>query len=227
MLNVKNTMVDILLSFIAPHPCSGCGILGYTFCDNCKYNIISEAFSCCIVCGKPNNKNVCYNHNLAFQQAYIVGERSGVLQRLIGSFKFRNVKEAALPLAELLRDRLPRLSRQYVIVPIPTIPAHIRERGYDHMELIAERLASLTHSSVARVLTRREMHVQHRSSREERLIQAQSAFTVESMLSPELTYILLDDIITTGATIQYAAQLLKDAGAKDIWVAAIARQPLD
>ena len=156
-----------------------------------------------------------------------MGERGGVLQRLIGGFKFRNVKEAALPLAELLRDRLPRLGRQYTIVPIPTIPAHIRERGYDHMELIASRLASLTHSSVARVLVRREMHVQHRSSREERLIQAQSAFTVESVLNPKLTYILLDDIITTGATIQQAAQLLKDSGAIRIWVAAIARQPLD
>jgi len=59
------------------------------------------------------------------------------------------------------------------------------------------------------------------------MIQALSAFGIHGSVDPRATYLIIDDIVTTGATIEYAALLLKEAGAKTIWVAAIARQPLD
>jgi len=227
MLNVKNTIVDTLLSFVAPHLCSGCGVIGATFCDNCKYNIISEPFSCCIVCGKLAEIGVCYDHKVAFQQAFIVGERSGALQRLIGGFKFRNIKESYEPLAELLQARLPVLGRNVIFVPIPTIPVHIRERGYDHMALVAKELARRVKRPMKRLLVRNGVSVQHHATRIERLAQAKSAYQVTERLDPTCTYIVLDDIVTTGATLLEATLRLREAGAVTIWVAAIARQPLD
>jgi len=227
MRNVKNTIVDTLLSFVAPHLCSGCGLIGGTFCDNCKYNIISEPFSCCIVCGNPHNTGICYDHKVPFQQAYVVGERNGALQRLIGGFKFRNMKESYRPLAALLDNRLPSLDNSAVLVPIPTIPAHIRERGYDHMLLIAYELGRLRKLPVQCLLTRDGLSVQHKASRAERLLQAAHAYSIAGNVDPRTTYVLLDDIVTTGATLLYAAQLLHQAGATTILVAAIARQPLD
>lgn len=227
MLNVKNTIVDRLLSVVAPHLCSGCGRIGGTFCDNCKYDIIIEPFSGCILCEKLTISGVCAEHKVAFNQAWVVGARSGPLQRLIGGFKFRNMKAASRDLVDLLNRRLPYFSGAVILVPIPTTPAHIRERGYDHMLLIAHQLGRLRHLPVQQLLKRDNVLIQHRANRKQRLIQAATAFRVEGDVDPGTVYILLDDVVTTGATITQAAVLLKNAGASEIWVAATSRQPLD
>jgi len=227
MPNVKNTMIDVLLSMVAPHLCSGCGQVGSTFCDNCKYDITQEPFSGCILCGKPHPFGVCADHNSSYNQAFVVGERSGPLQLLIGGYKFRNMKSTSVKLAELLDSRLPLLPDNAVFVPVPTSPAHQRERGYDHILLITKKLASLRRVPVARLLIRGNNLTQHRANRQDRLEQAKSAFTVNQALDPSRTYIIVDDIVTTGATIEQAAWQLRRAGATDVWVAVIARQPLD
>lgn len=226
MPNVKNTMIDTLLAVVAPHLCSGCGLIGSTFCDNCKYNISQEPFSGCILCEKPAPNGVCDEHNSAFNQAWAVGVRSGPLQRLIGGFKFRNMKAASVDLADLLHRRLPALPTSTVLVPIPTTPAHIRERGYDHMLLIAQRLGRVRHLPVRQLLKRDNTLIQHRVGRAQRLIQAETAFRIEGNIDPNTTYLLLDDVVTTGATISQAAVLLKDTGALTIWVATTSRQPM-
>ncbi|MDB5160618.1 MAG: putative amidophosphoribosyltransferase [Candidatus Saccharibacteria bacterium] len=227
MLNVKNTILDSLLAVVAPHLCSGCGQIGSTFCDNCKYNIIDEPISACILCEKPSSQGVCADHKTAFNQAWIVGMRSGALQRLVGGFKFRNMKASYKDLADLLHKRLPQLPHLTVFVPIPTTPVHIRERGYDHMLLVARGLGRLRHLPVEQFLVRDNFLVQHRANRKDRFAQAATAFKVKGIIDPNSTYILLDDVITTGSTILQAALLLKQAGATTIWVAATSRQPLD
>jgi ComF family protein len=227
MLNVKNTMIDTLLSVVAPHLCSGCGQVGSLFCDNCKYDIIAEPFSGCVLCEKPSRLGICADHKAAFNQAFVVSHRSGALQRLIGGFKFRNMKSASASLADLLDSRLPRLPDRSVFVPIPTAPPHIRERGYDHMLLVATTLASKRHVPLSPLLVRTNNLVQHKASRRDRVRQAQTAFKVEGKIDPLATYIVVDDIVTTGATINQAALLLRQAGATSVWIAAIARQPLD
>ena len=227
MRNVKNTIVDSLLSVVAPHLCSSCGRIGTTFCDNCKYDIIQRTFSNCILCDKLAELGVCDDHKFVFNQAWVVGTRSGSLQRLIGGYKFQNMKAASVDLADLLCRRLPPLPARSVLVPIPTTAGHIRERGYDHMLLIAQELGRKLHIPVERILQRGNQLTQHHVGRKERLIQAKTAFRVEGMVDPGITYILLDDVVTTGATITQAAKLLRNAGAVYVWVAVTSRQPLD
>jgi len=227
MLNVKNTIVDALLSVVAPHLCSGCGQIGSTFCDNCKYDIVSEPYSECIICEMPADLGICADHKVAFNQAWVVGVRSDGLQRLIGGFKFRNMKASAIDLADLLDRRLPVLPSTSVLVPVPTATSHIRERGYDHMLLIANRLGILRGTPTSQLLIRNNSLIQHRAGRKQRFIQAKTAFKVNGRIRPEVTYVIIDDVITTGATIIQAANLLKQAGAVHIWIAATSRQPLD
>ena len=227
MLNVKNTMLDNLLSVVAPHLCSGCGRIGSTFCDNCKYDIIVEPFLECILCGEQASNGVCDDHKSAFNQAWAVGVRSGALQRLIGGYKFRNIKASSYELADLLHKRLPELPHSTVFVPIPTTTTHIRERGYDHMLLIAQALAKRRHSPVQRLLVRNNSLVQHHANRKQRMAQVMTAFVVEGDIDPQATYVILDDVVTTGATIEQAARLLRSAGATTVWVAVTSRQPLD
>lgn len=225
--NVKNTMIDKMLEFVAPHLCSGCGKIGSPLCDHCKYDIINLPFTTCILCNRPNYDGICKRHTMPYRTAWVVGYRAGVLQRLIGGIKFQNMKAAARNLSGLLDERLPPLPDSAVLVPIPTAPAHIRERGYDHMQLIAQYLGLRRHLPVVRLLGRGNTATQHHANRKDRVLQAQSAFTLTGPVDPNTAYVLLDDVITTGSTIEQAARVLREAGARFIAVGALARQPLD
>ncbi len=222
-------MIDSLLTFIAPHPCSGCGISGTLLCDNCKYDISSEPYSACVACGKglAGIHGICGQCTVPYQRAWCVADRRDGLERLIDNYKFRNVKAAHKPLADLLEAHLPILPEGTVIVPVPTVSSHIRQRGYDHMLLIAKQLGRQRRLPVRSHLERATTTKQRSASRSLRITQAKAAFQARGSLDPELIYLLLDDVVTTGATMKYAAKTLQAAGAQNIWVAAISRQPLD
>ena len=226
--NVKNTMVDRLLDIVAPHLCSGCGEIGTLLCDNCKYNITSQAFSGCILCNRTSNEGICQHHKVAFQQIWVVGERSGTLQRLIGGFKFQNMKTASRSLAELLDARVPSLPDTTIVIPVPTASTHIRERGYDHTLLIARHFAYVRGLQMNNKLVgRRHTKTQHSANRADRIRQAVSAFQLTDSVDRSVPYLIIDDVVTTGSTVQGVARLLQGAGASRVWVGALARQPLD
>ncbi|HEU4716066.1 MAG TPA: phosphoribosyltransferase family protein [Candidatus Saccharimonadales bacterium] len=93
--------------------------------------------------------------------------------------------------------------------------------------MIAKRLAKLQGVKAKSLLYRQTSTTQRGHGRKQRNRQAREAFGCAGNLSGTTTYLLIDDVITTGSTLHYAAKALKDAGAGDVWVAAIARQPLD
>lgn len=225
--NVKNTIIDTLLEFIAPHLCFGCGKTGSPLCDNCKKDIIKNSFTQCILCLRPSTSGVCRFHGLPYRGAWVVGFRKGPIRALIDSFKFQNMKAASRSLAELLHDRLPDLDPTTRIIPVPTAPGHIRERGYDHALLLARSLAKLRGLTLEKnLLARRDTATQHTAKRRERITQAENAFTLDGIVKA-VPYLIVDDIFTTGATLQRVARLLHGAGARDVSVAVVARQPLD
>jgi predicted amidophosphoribosyltransferase len=225
--NVKNTIVERILQIVAPHLCFGCGKTGVVLCSDCKYDIISEPFGGCIACAKPKRDGVCTDHWSPIEKAFVVSQRTGTLEALINGLKFHNVKAAALACAQLLHDSLPQLPDNTTLVIVPTVRSHIRQRGYDHIELIARQFASLRGLRIVPLLQRVTTDVQHQVGREERRIQAAGAFRLadcsESLPGPIL---LLDDIITTASTMMAASQQLAKLG-MPVWVAALAYQPLD
>jgi ComF family protein len=155
------------------------------------------------------------------------GWHTGPLKALIATYKFQNVKSAAASLAQLLDQTLPPFMPGTRLVPIPTAPSHIRERGYDHALLIAKQLARLRDVRLDRVLARRGMATQHRLNRNGRLKAAKEAFELAGPINSVADYIIVDDVLTTGATMTQAALLLRGAGARSVHCAVVARQPLD
>ncbi len=222
-------MLDTLLSFIVPHHCCGCSELGTLLCDNCKYDIISEPFMACVACGTKiaGLNGLCDTCRPPYQRAWCVADRRDHLQRLIGNFKFTNARAAYRPLADLLQDRLPELPESTIIVPIPTVSSHIRQRGYDHMALVASQLARQRNLPMKQLLERATHTTQRGSTARQRVTQAKAAFHCPGGLNPNAIYLLVDDVITSGATVKYAAKVLRDAGAETVWVASISHQPLD
>lgn len=164
------------------------------------------------------------SHHAFFDFAWTVDVRRGVLQRLIGSFKFHHQRAGGDVLAALLAESVPPFPTSVVVVPIPTIRAHVRQRGYDHALVLARGFAKRRGVVVRQLLVRQHQAVQHTSDRATRIEQARTAFGVTGRIDPSVTYVIVDDIITTGATVQQAARVLKEAGAGGVWVVAVGRQ---
>jgi len=229
MQYVKSTMIDKILKIVAPHHCFGCDKTGTVLCDYCKYNIVDDSYFGCISCQKPtNSENYCGRCKTSYSRAWCVAERRNIMTQLLNAYKFENVYDAHRTFVDLLDVRLPSLPSSTIIVPIPTIAKHVRQRGYDHMRLIADSLATKRSLRVEHVLARAENSVQTGASRKQRYDQALRAFAVDARrIDSSCTYFLIDDVTTTGATLEHAAAALKKAGARDVWVAVIARQPFE
>lgn len=222
-------MLDTFLSIVAPHHCSGCGEIGTLLCHNCKYDIISEPYSACVACGTTitSKQGLCKKCRVPYEKAWCIAPRHDTIQRLIDGYKFSYQRTAYRSLAGLLHSGLPELPSGVVVVPIPTASSHIRQRGYDHTLLVARSFAKQRRLKLARPLTRVTDTMQRGANARQRTAQAKAAFMCHEPLDPEGVYLLVDDVVTTGATVKYAAKTLIDAGAGAVWVASISRQPLD
>lgn len=156
-----------------------------------------------------------------------MGERTDELRRTIDKYKFDNARAAHKILAELLSERIGQLPSSVIVAPIPTIPSHIRQRGYDHTLLLARELASLQKLHLIPHLLKRVTNTQQRgATKKMRRVQAKEAFKVTTSVDGGI-YLLIDDIITTGSTVNFAAKSLLNAGSDEVWVAIIARHALD
>jgi len=221
-------MLDTLLSPIAPHLCCGCSKTGTLLCDYCKYDIVHDTLAGCILCSnKHTNYTICDTCRPTIQRGWCVAERTDALRRLIDRYKFENTRSAYQVLARLLNEHIEQLPPTTVIVPIPTIASHIRQRGYDHAALLAQAFAKHRQLTCKSLIQRTTNTSQRNATKIQRLQQASAAFKATKALSPLTPYLLVDDIVTTGATLTAAAKALRAAGAREVWVAAVARQPLD
>jgi ComF family protein len=119
------------------------------------------------------------------------------------------------------------LPENIIVVPIPTIAPHIRERGYDQTKLIAKYVANQINRPFETIIQRKTNSMQRGASKKQRERQARQAFGLTNTPGEDSRYLLVDDVVTTGSTLRFAAKALRDAGATTVWVAVIARQPLD
>lgn len=217
-------MIDQLLGIVAPHHCYGCGKMGQVLCDNCIFDIKNEPFERCVACLSPTSGNLCLSHRLPYSRVWCAGEREGALEATIDGYKFMRMRSAGFSLAELLDGVVPQLPAQTVVTAVPSIAPHIRQRGYDHATVLAQAFARKRNLAYDQVLFRRGKTAQRGATRKTRIAQAKEAFTVSGGIRRSVPYLLIDDVLTTGATVRYAAQALRYAGASEVWVAVLARQ---
>lgn len=179
-------------------------------------------------CGAPTPLGgVCSHCRVAYQKAWVVGPYHGALGEMIRRIKFDGARAGLYEVAGLIAECLPSLPDTVRIVPIPTIARHIRLRGFDHTDRIARELSRLTHASVVRHIARKHNSVQVGASKSVREKQARGAYDVKGVVDPGLIYLLLDDVVTTGASMREAAKVLRSGGAETIWAVCLAREALD
>lgn len=218
-------MFDKLLQIVAPHYCYSCQKKNNILCESCIYNITIDTKNSCIECRKPNLDGTCHTCKTGYSKSWVVADREGELARLLHDYKWNGAFEARLVLGSLLNNTLPLLPDNTVIVPIPTISRHKRIRGYDHADLLAKSFAELRNLPKKSLLQRRTNSVQHTADRAQRIAQSKKAFYCTEKVKSSDIYLIVDDIVTTGSTVSAAASVLRQAGASEVWVAAVARQP--
>ena len=171
--------------------------------------------------------NLCSNcREYPFDAVWCVGWRKGELKVLLDHYKFDALRSASSPLVELLDLTLPELPGGTVVTVVPTAPSHRRERGFDHMELVSRGFAKRRGLTFSPLLKRTSNGTQHFRSKHERHMAALAGFELSRKSLPAKV-LLIDDILTTGATLKANARLLREAGVETLYGAIIARQPLD
>lgn len=200
-------MFQTILNFFFPQKCLGCRAENEILCLECLDKIRRS--------GMPSEKNV-----------FAASDYSDdTVKKAIWFLKYKNGKQLAAPLAELIKRRVwPKLKiKNPLIVPIPLSKKKKRKRGYNQAELIAAKIDG----ELATNILRKKIHTQSQvelKDREKRQLNVIGSFEISN---PEKikgrNVVLIDDVCTTGATIAEARKILKKAGAKKIMAAVVAR----
>lgn len=153
---------------------------------------------------------------------------TGVVRELLHRFKYGREECLAVPLGDLLGrafgDERLSASSFRALVPVPLHPMRQRERGFNQAELLAGRVRGGCGLPVRRLLRRiRSTAPQARYDREERMRNLQGAFVARVEGEPGGDYLLVDDVSTTGATLDACALALRSAGAGRVFAMVVAR----
>jgi ComF family protein len=213
------------------------GITRVPVCDAC-WNAISPfpAGALCRICGLPGPAELsvyecelCVKHPPHFSIARSLGEYGGVLRELLHLLKYNGMEPVGRRLGECLAEIADTSFRECeAVIAVPLDPARQRTRGYNQAERIARSLARcinlplLPGSALRRV---RSTSTQIGLTREERRANMRDAFAADRALVADRRLLLIDDVMTTGATIDACAIALRSAGAREVMVLTVARTP--
>ncbi|HEX5797608.1 MAG TPA: phosphoribosyltransferase family protein [Candidatus Saccharimonadales bacterium] len=216
-----------LIALIAPHRCVSCGLAGRLICQSCIAGSFKSVPSRCYRCHRLTRQNaVCKScrSSVNIGHVWVGTSYETTAKEVIYRLKFKRAKAGAEVIAEVIDDTLPRLPDDLVVSHIPTASSRIRVRGYDQGELIARHLSKRRLWKYEPILIRIGRSRQVGSARRERFKHLQKALELRRNVDVSGKHVLLiDDVTTTGATIETAAKLLKTAAAKKIDVAVFAQ----
>ena len=164
----------------------------------------------------------------SIDKVYIAYQFEDVIQSIIHAIKYRKMTRLGIVTgrhsAEILKPYLEQ-TEEKIFIPVPLHPMRQKERGYNQSQFITEGIKKITGGRILKhCLTRSKNTVSQTSlNREERQLNIDRAFHVRNAKDISgKTILLVDDLITTGATINECAGLLKESGAKSVIGVAVA-----
>ncbi len=221
-----------LLDILFPRTCVGCAAVlkSGVICNACFEKIpLYTAYFCPLCKGRlPALKKTCHP-----KTSYILAaatDYNDTVRELIARMKYKNAREAAEPLAQLLirHMELARFPlRNRLIIPIPLHKARERSRNFNQAALLAEKISETVHVPVASNILLRIKNTAPQSSLKIASDKEKNISGCFAVAEPHLvagkSIVVLDDITTSGSTLREAAKTLKAAGAKNIVALVVAK----
>ena len=229
MPNLLDRVSRVTLDLLFPPQCAVCGGGGSLLCDDCATALPAADGARCARCWMPHRGTGECRHCLdappafaSLRAAYIM---EGGARRLAHELKYEGLTSLAEPMARLIAPHVDAATVD-LIVPVPLHPRRERSRGYNQAAELAKRLATLMDRTCDTRAARRirdtaplgkTMH------REERRAIVAGAFEARAERVDGRRVLLVDDVVTTGATLDSCARALVDAGAIGVRCAVWAR----
>jgi ComF family protein len=200
-------LFEQLLGIIAPHECAVCTCEGTLLCIDCAHNLPQAVLE------RPLRGVVNVWPGVMY---------AGHAKAVVHAVKFERAAAGAQDMARAIASRLPH-DIPWIVTHIPTATVRVRQRGYDQSRLVAQRVARYIGASYVPLLARQSAVRQVGAPRALRLQQMSAAFRPMHALRIQKQHILLiDDVLTTGSTIESAAAALLIAGAAQVSAATFA-----
>lgn len=225
LYRVKITIEKFILDMVLPNRCVRCQREGGIFCDRCKKYI------------SIINPGYVMNDMYGFEKLLVAGLKEGWFERMVRDFKYKGRRDygefLAEKLGEVIFGEVKRVEiRKIVLVPLPTIRKHIRERGFDHTLRLCFELENFLQKRLEKLgikveyedlLVRKNKTVQVGKEKKERVKQAEKAYGIREGIKIEnkTLYILVDDVTTTGASLAAAKKILQ---ANLVWAAVLMKE---
>jgi len=226
-----NFIINFFLDLIFPKKCVNCGRFGTFSCPDCLERIKPIITQVCPKCGKISEKGKwCFGcRGKSRLSGLIVAAyyRAGPTKEIIHHLKYNSILELSPILADLLIDQLIDIDfrGEVVITAVPLHRRRLNERGFNQAEVLAKIVAKKVGYEYKNLLRRKfHLHRQVELSGAKRRENLQNVFSI--IKNPEIknkTIILVDDVATTGTTLEECAKTLRIAGAKQVWGLVVAR----
>ncbi len=206
-----------LADLIAPDTCIVCSTEGSVLCVSCCEAELVPAITACYGCGKlTKNFQTCRTciRNTPLLSVVVSVQYVGCARELVKHMKFHSKRGAVDVLSGMMSCDLTDID---IITYVPTDSRRVRERGFDHARILAHTIAAREKIPVVPLLLRTHNTHQVGSSRQKRLEQASNSYRSRNVLHTRGKRVLLiDDVLTTGATLSACAKILKTSGAKSV-----------
>jgi ComF family protein len=226
VFRIKRTFLDLLF----PPRCVGCRKVGGWLCSECRSAIELLRPPLCPRCGLPTAEGKlclrCQRAPLQIDRVRSVTFFDGPMRKAIHRLKYSNSQSLAAPLGEMLVSYWQDVHLPAdVIIPVPLHTRRLRERGYNQAALLARELGKgvglpVLENALVRV---RETSPQVDLNAEERKENVQGAFHCPDDQLAGKSVLLVDDVYTTGATLEACSLALKQRGVCTVWSLTLAR----
>jgi ComF family protein len=215
--------VPALLDLLCPPRCAGCGREGFALCDTCALPLYRRSGE---PPGTPLGLLTSLPHDVL--QLEWCATYSGSVRAALHALKYRGERRLVEPLARALSERWREASIGGDLMTwVPVHPARRRERGFDQAEDLAFAVAKRMGLPVSACLDRAHLTAaQHGLGQQERAGNVHGAFVVPTMARETVAgrwIVIVDDIVTTGATLAGCATALRAGGARGVSALAVAR----
>ncbi|MBR7092267.1 MAG: ComF family protein [Clostridia bacterium] len=222
-----------LLRFLYPVRCAACGAVippnDGGFCPACAADLAVPAAPLCPLCGQNRKQCTCGKGERYYVRCVAPFYYEGAARAAVIRLKSRRSRQAAQTLAcymfRTLQRRLPRVPFD-AVVPLPLSRRRLKQRGYNQSQWLAELLAGLLGLPLLPALVRPDTAVEWQQKQLPAALRRGNLLGAFEVPEPQLVkgkvLLLVNDVITTGATFNECAKMLRLAGAKSVYCAAAA-----